>query len=78
LGSSDYLASLDDNSSFRKKVGEESNVLQGAVPNILKKMKLESNCSQTIRIHQSDQRYNLERNVTRLFIAKRQLTVNIY
>jgi hypothetical protein len=47
LSTSGYLASLDDNSSFRKKVGEESNILQGTVPNLLK-MKLEAtSCSQT-------------------------------
>lgn len=37
MSSSGYLASLDDNSSFRKKVGEESNILQEAVPIMLKK-----------------------------------------
>ena len=47
ITSSSYLASLDDNSSFCKKVGEESNVLQGTVPNMLK-MKLEDICSHII------------------------------
>jgi hypothetical protein len=61
ITSTSYLASLDDNSSFCKKVGEESNVLQGTVPNMLKKWKLEDTCSHIIGIHQSNQWYNLWR-----------------